>query len=393
MNRKDQLLEALVSALELAPHYYEKAHSRYADLGAWFCRPDAVTAPYSPRIYGQGSFRLGTVIRPIFQNESYDLDVGCRLENGVTKRSHTQEQLKSLVGRELQSYRTARQIAQTLQEKHRCWRLEYADELAFHMDVVPSIPEGQIEKAILTEAIARRGLDRFLAETVASHSGNITDNRLPNYRLVDDDWKVSNSEGYAKWFESRIVLAREEVRRIEATHRARVDKLPAWKWKAPLQKAVQLLKRHRDCLFVDAADAKPISIILTTLAGEAYRGEETTSGALERILGDMDRYVQPQEPRVPNPVNPLEDFADKWRQHELRLEENFHLWLGQARADFKHLERLATEEAVDQFMEEKFRVRIPREELGKILLPAVGLTPDYRSVQIITQSPPRPWRR
>jgi hypothetical protein len=33
---------------------------------------------------------------------------------------------------------------------------------------------------------------------------------------------------------------------------------------------------------------------------------------LERILTDMHLYVRQTIPRVPNPVNPAEDFADKW---------------------------------------------------------------------------------
>ena len=57
---------------------------------------------------------------------------------------------------------------------------------------------------------------------------------------------------------------------------------------------------------------KPISIIITTLAAQAYRGEtdlqETTLGLLDRMLG----LINHETLRVPNPVNPEEDFADKW---------------------------------------------------------------------------------
>jgi hypothetical protein len=89
-------------------------------------------------------------------------------------------------------------------------------------------------------------------------------------------------------------------------------------------------------MFISHPDSKPISIILTTLAAAAYQGEEDLVGALERILQDMDSYVLPAQPRVPNPVNPSEDFADKWNNPEyahLKFKVNFRQWLQQARAD------------------------------------------------------------
>jgi hypothetical protein len=35
--------------------------------------------------------------------------------------------------------------------------------------------------------------------------------------------------------------------------------------KTPLQQAVQILKRHRDMMFADDPEHKPISVIITTL--------------------------------------------------------------------------------------------------------------------------------
>jgi hypothetical protein len=50
-------------------------------------------------------------------------------------------QLKLLIDGDVEAYRSARGIKETLEEMHRCWRLPYADALAFHMDIVASIPE------------------------------------------------------------------------------------------------------------------------------------------------------------------------------------------------------------------------------------------------------------
>src|SRR5690606_173813 len=121
-----------------------------------------------------------------------------------------------LVGKELEAYRQTRQIESLLNEKHRCWRLEYADELPFHMDVVPSISEEMTKRVSLANTMELHGISRSLAENVASHSGNITDNRQPNYERIDPDWRISNSEGYALWFESRMAVAQDQMKKVAA---------------------------------------------------------------------------------------------------------------------------------------------------------------------------------
>jgi hypothetical protein len=263
------------------------------------------------------------------------------------------------------------------------------------MDVVPSIPEEMTKQASLATAMESHGISRNLAEGVAKHSGNITDNRLPNYSSIDPDWRISNSEGYALWFESRMAIAKAQMEKVAAmASRAQVDKLPLWRWKSPLQKAIQVLKRHRDTMFRQSPDSKPISIILTTLAAEAYQGEDDVSAALETILARMDTFIRASIPRIANPVNPNEDFADKWydpKSAALDLEGNFHRWLTQARSDLRQLEKLTDRETIDRFVSGKFGVRIPSAELDGIvrLIPAGAGT--YSGVQIITERPARPW--
>lgn len=392
MKPKEQIIEALVASLEIPPSAYEKAYDRYNDLGQWFCEEGL--KGNKPRIYAQGSFRLGTVIRPLHEGEAYDLDVGCRLEAGITKATHTQEALKKLVGDELKAYRTARRIEKDVEEKHRCWCLEYADQLKFSEDIVPSIPEDSGGRSSLAAAMVRSGLDQNLATAVALHAGNITDNRRDDYKFISPNWLISNSEGYALWFEARMALAEGFQERLtKMAIQAKVEKLKTWQWKTPLQKAIQLLKRHRDSLFMVDPKSKPISIIITTLAAHAYRGEQDTASAIERILADMEDYINPSIPRVPNPVNPSEDFADKWYRADCakyRLEHNFRRWLAQARIDFQNIEALLTEERIQKFAQEKFKTRIPQTEMEKIL---ANIKPpqDFGRPTIITGKPARPW--
>ena len=99
--------------------------------------------------------------------------------------------------------------------------------------------------------------------------------------------------------------------------------------------AVQLLKRHRDGMFADDPEHKPISIIITTLAARAYNEEDTIAGALLSILKGMYAYIKyvNGDAWVENPVNPTENFADKWSEEPIKG-ENFQRWLSQARRDF-----------------------------------------------------------
>lgn len=357
----------LLKAIDVPEGAYEKAEARYLDLGKWFERGESRCSKHSPHIYPQGSFRLGTVIRPVGAKGDYDLDLGCRLRSGVSKRTHSQKDLKTLVGRDLEDYRVARKIQAALESKHRCWRLEYADELSFHMDVVPSIPEEQARRGMIKEAMVKEGMDNALAENVAKHSGAITDNRLPNYSFVANDWLVSNSEGYAVWFESRM---RQAELILEKRATARLDQLPARRWKSPLQQVVQLLKWHRDVMFQKNPDSKPISVIITTLAAHAYAGEEDVETALARVLEKMGSYVRQSQPRVPNPINPVEDFADKWplpKYANLKLEDNFWEWLKAAQEHFKTLGTTRDPAVFEKTANEAFGIALPR-RVAELLL-------------------------
>ncbi|NJK90494.1 MAG: nucleotidyltransferase [Blastochloris sp.] len=340
---------------------------------------------------------MGTVIRPLNPNESYDLDLGCRLRSGITKASHTQEFLKKLVGKDLEAYRVARKIEERLEEMHRCWRLAYADELSFHMDVVPSIPQDGNQITFLQESMIKQGTSDFLAGKVAKHAGAITDNRHPDYRIISGDWRISNSEGYALWFESRLRLAGQllEKRAFEAKV-AKMDDLPAWKWKSPLQQCIQILKRHRDVMFKNNPDRKPISIILTTLSAAAYQGENSVEDSLRRILTDMSKYVLPSKPRVPNPVNPAEDFADKWHDQKyshLNLEGNFKAWLEQAQTDFGLIERSANPESVVKQASAKFGINLDDNMIKRAFDEAeINIISKTKS-HVITETPPKPWMK
>lgn len=365
----DHTIDALIDAIEIPDSAYESAARRYNDLAVWLGRTESQSARFSPHVYPQGSFRLGTVVRPLQDGDDYDLDLGCRLRSGITKQSHTQKQLKHMLGADLAEYRSARQIKERLEEKRRCWRLKYADDLKFHMDVVPSIPDSPESKLAMREAIARAGTPPSVAAAVAIHSGSITDNQLASYAVISPDWRVSNSEGFALWFESRMRLASGLLEtRAAAVKAAKIDELPAYQWKTPLQRCIQLLKRHRDVMFAENPDGKPISAIITTLAARAYSGESETRQAVQRVLSTIGSLVRETAPRVPNPVNPAEDFADKWgdpKYGHLRLEQNFWAWLARARRDFGAIETIGSTQLLSEHLRKGFDVTVDPAKIAK----------------------------
>ena len=390
-NSNNAILEAMLSAIELPDSAYEKAEGRYKDLGEWLHREESKCSKFEPKISPQGSFRLGTANRP-FKGEEYDLDMSCNLQEGLTKDITTQQELKELVGDDLEQYRIARGIQAGLGEKRRCWRLDYADDISFHMDIVPCIPEDLDQKSVLEKRmIESSNFNNSLAEEVSELAVSITDNSDPQYVLHTNDWRISNPEGYAQWFESRMRLAETVLNQRMLEAKASIEELPNHQWKTPLQMVIKLLKRHRDTMFENDDDSKPISIIITTLAAKAYSGESDLVSAMENILYDMAALVSPSVPRVPNPVNPVEDFADKWYSNDhkhLNLETSFHRWLLQAQADF---EALRTHENVKNVLEaakKGFNVNLDSTFVSK----ALGLAPAVTSApKKVQSSPSRPW--
>lgn len=384
----EEILKAIVAAVELPDSAYEKAKERYEDLGEWLGLPSSNVSKHSPHILPQGSFRLGTAIRPVSAEEEYDLDITCRLETGLTMINTAQSDLRRMIRKDIEAYRMERGIQAPLSEKHRCLRLEYQDHLSFHMDIVPCIPDSLESRTLLEKAFSQRAYSASLIQKVSPMASRITDDRSPDYGTISSSWLRSNPEGYARWFEERM-LSQTLLKSFQ--ERAQVDALPSYKRRAPLQRAIQILKRHRDWMFKDMPDSKPISMIITTLAAQAYNGEENLESTLYAALAGMERLVNQTKPRIPNPVNPEEDFADKWddpKYATLRLEDNFRNWCLQAKADFG---RILSSTSPDELRKSaaSFSVALRESEIERLMS---GRSPKPASpIVIIPKDPPKPW--
>ena len=204
---KKGVLEEMIDQLDLPDYVVEKTIQRYKSLGEWLNRENSSFKDVDINIFPQGSFALGTTIKPIIEQEEYDLDMGCKVIIPNFKSLFTQEQLKEMVGTELESYRVAKGIKQELEKKHRCWRLEYMDEVKFHLDIVPCIPLNIDKQSVYKKQLEDTfNYEESLNKSVVDAAINITDDQLENYSIISQDWNISNPEGYLKWFESRMTM-------------------------------------------------------------------------------------------------------------------------------------------------------------------------------------------
>ena len=301
----------LVEELDVPASKYEDAKNRYEAVGEWLNDDDSELAQYDPIVYVQGSFALGTAVKPI-SDEDYDVDVVCLL--GLSTLDITQEQRKSIVGSRLKAHRTYAQMLDPREGSRRCWTLKYADESRFHLDILPAIPDDH-------EWLIALGIP----EKLAQHAICITDQKTWD---ICDDWPKSNPQGYAEWFREQMRVVYEKQRAIVALkERADVQDIPDYMVRTPLQRVIQLLKRHRDVRY-NGDDDKPISIIITTLAARAYNNEDELLEALLNVVLGMREAIENRNGVwwVEDPVNPQENFADKWNE-TTRKREVFLEWL------------------------------------------------------------------
>jgi hypothetical protein len=377
-----RLLALIVEHIDIPQSYYEKAAGRHRSLGEWFHRKESTIAIFDPDVRPQGSFRFGTVNRPLDEKDEYDLD-NVTVLKALGKTQMTQKGLKELFGAEIKAYAAAHNMRGPVVEHNRCWRLHYADEVPFHLDALPCVPEEEV----IIRRLMDLGVDPFLAQCAIA----ITDRRHRHYSQLTREWPSSNPRGFARWFERRAALGRKRIlaeRRITAS----VEDVPAYGWKTPLQQSVQILKRHRDVMFRKYADLAPISMIITNLAANAYEGETDLATALVTIVDKMPTFVRQSRPRIPNPAGPAEDYADKWASNP-RLEENFWLWHGALVADMAKLPSLLGSGRLSDEIAAMFMVELTQDERKLFETPAPQLLPAAaRSTPALyIPSAPRPW--
>jgi hypothetical protein len=271
----DDLLQRVGYKLQISKTQRTLAEERYTAVSKWLSKDEELFGGANIEIYPQGSLSISTTVKPLSKQE-YDLDMVCEIDQPWQGKDPIK--LLNKIEKHLKSNKIYEGM---VERKNRCIRLNYANE--FHMDILPSNP----------------------ADTSISTSVKVPDRKA-------EDWKDSNPKGYTKWFNERSQQYEPHLEK-----KASIEPLPNdenFERKAPLKRAVQLIKRYRDVYFADDVDSAPISIVLTTLAGKSYEGQdsvnETISTILETILINLP--TNGQRLVVLNPTNPQEDLSERW---------------------------------------------------------------------------------
>jgi hypothetical protein len=297
------LLELLCEELELTDTQRQNAERSYATVGEWLNDSGSGIAQYRPHIHAQGSIALGTTVKP-HNRADFDIDLVCLLE---LLQGGSAAELFRLVYDRLNEHG---KYSKMISRKNRCVRLDYQPD--YHLDITPAMPH------------LLRGTHIY----------------VPDRALAT--LKDSNPKGYIEWFlaigrrhpniRSLLILANEMA------NRAGVEPLTLQQSfeKKPLQRIVQILKRHRDLHFEKSADLAVISVIITTLAAISYnrlvdREFATTEDFVEAVVRDLPNGLQLRQVGaqvhwwLPNPSSPGENFAEKWND-DLRKKVAFDNW-------------------------------------------------------------------
>lgn len=322
------LLNEIGKALDVTKSEHEVITASYQAVGKYLSEDSSPLKQYAPQIRPQGSFLFGTAVRPVAEDADLDIDLVCEL----TRKPFwwTQYSTKNAVGDRLKA--SDRYSKMLDEEGKRCWTLLYADN-RYHMDILPCFVNEGYETAL------ERMLSANSPEITDTTAIRITDNTRDNYKTETDtnNWPKSNPFGLAKWFYD-IAYRPTSLNRTIDLKEAIAPVPKHYATKSTLQRVVQLMKRHRDIMFAENGDDKPISIIITTLAARAYNDSTDLLEALQHVAYNMSSYIKGTSGHriIENPVNPSENFADRWNSAN-KKEESFYKWLEKLQHDVDRL--------------------------------------------------------
>ena len=344
-------IDKLITNLDITPSMYLIARSRYQTVANELSR-QGIDADFYP----QGSFRLGTVVRPFVKGEDKQYDLDVIGESTQSKKDIDPDILKYSFGEALRKAPSLSPFL--LPEDNRCWTLNYKD-YDFQLDIVPSVRETYE----YIDSLFKKGVPIEFAQNAIA----ITHKYSPELYK----WDESNPHGYAAWFdginEPYLQITREKHRmQVLKENRAifaSVEEIPPILDRSALQRVIQILKRHRDVFFANASianeriwDMRPISAIITTLCARIAQSCIPTANILELlqlIAGELRAHSFLQNENdsilfeskrtrtfirkfsgkwsIKNPVNPDDDYTDLWTTEHAKW---FFKWLDAVNEDF-----------------------------------------------------------
>lgn len=340
-------IKNLIEEIDVSDSDYEKAINRYESISNYLAESEL--SEYDPKVFVQGSFKLGTPIKPLTEDGTYDVDIVVELTK-LNKLSITQEKLKKLVGDVLFRYAEANNMSSAPKSGKRCWTLKYVDGHNFHVDILTTLPNISEDNNQLA----------------------FTDKRNPEYKRISENWNITNPQDYFQWFVN-LSKQSEYKQKYALQNKKDIETVPDYKIKTPLQQIVQLLKRHAEIMFSDNVEYKPSSIIITTLTAKAYSnisdGNYSFINLIKNIINRLEDELDFVEGRymILNPVDKRENLSEKWKD-EVYF-DCFKKWIQQLKFDFSSDRTVFNED----------------EELNLIKRSLVNGKPDMKQLQTIVE--------
>ncbi|WP_339145209.1 nucleotidyltransferase domain-containing protein [Pseudoalteromonas galatheae] len=320
--KKSMLVEMIGSVfdnLDLTQTQQERIEEAYNAVGNYLAGCDNPLLN-GARIYPQGSMRLRTTNKPLSQEE-FDVDLILFLPNAVDS---PRDEIVQVVKQHLLNHKVYKEL---LEDLPRGFRINYKGD--YHLDITPA-------KAYELEVLPGHPL-----WVIDKHTG----------------FKESNPEGMADTFDkacAKLPKIQKRRSRLKALSNKSVAELPDQSQKKPLNRIVQILKRHRDVWSQSEisthANFKPISVIITTLASKAYleviNSEREYENELDLILDVIELMpchieLVCNEVLITNPTMKPENYAEKWNREDKQEGEKyrkaFFAWYQAAVDTFEHL--------------------------------------------------------
>ncbi len=362
IERKKDLL-ALIEDVDITPTMHKNAEAKYQAITNFL-----ENCGLSIRIYPQGSFALGTVIKPkqAKRKGEYDLDVVCEVayDKSLMTPSKLYEEIKKWLS-------DSGMYKDKLDFYDECITITYSecDNFSFSIDIVPAVPEDSGDIAKMKLACA----DPQLCDTAIAISKSIK----------VSEWGRSNPKGYHEWFNrinSKFLKYGKHTNRSQVFEEVKnfydsVEKIPSNLIRTPLQRVIQILKLHRNNYFENSKikDFRVNTVIITTLvASIADNAPEhyDTFELLNFVLNELKCYSQLiDDPvqfriksphrnimsfdrggwRINNPANPLDNLADTW-QEDVRYSQCFFNWVNAVISDFEKITKGQDNEVAVNFV-------------------------------------------
>jgi hypothetical protein len=322
---KNEILETIMKNLDITPTMYKNAEEKYKSL-AKYLEGKGLKCD----IYPQGSFSLGTVIKPLKEGKmkGYDLDFICVVSNDENlPAKEFRENIWNIINQN-------KNYSEIIKEYNKCFTLEYSkiNGIDFNIDVLPAKPSN----------------NNFIFLT------NKIDEKV--------EWFKSNPKDYSEWFKE-INDRYPQAKMINESYynkiNENVEELPSLFDRTSLQRVIQFLKYNRDHFYftIKKENKKVISAIITTICTKiAEKTNYTylnTIELLKYIISDLCIYAELISKEnldqrygdkivikktnckweIFNPVNPQDNLADSWNE-DSEIPILFFKWIEEIKKEF-----------------------------------------------------------